>query len=212
VRLAAAFITIFTIPLGAQTSVPAGFVRGVLLVSDATRQGEFSVQTGTGQICRFTFDARTWIERDHERVFMAVLQKGEILEVVSDRDPAIVPYARMVHVVQKPVPKRPPTSAGLYRLQRNPIEFLAPRGDMTFSGIISNLQDDHLILRTRSAGEKLIYLRKDTRYLDSGFQVEPGVLRSNTRVFVRAGKNLDDEIEAYQVIWGEIFEPASPRY
>jgi hypothetical protein len=27
------------------------------------------------------------------------------------------------------------------------------------------------------------------------------------RVFVRAGKNLYDEVEAYQVIWGAILNP-----
>ena len=32
-------------------------------------------------------------------------------------------------------------------------------------------------------------------------------LHPNMRVFIRAGKNLDDEIEAYQVVWGEILTP-----
>jgi hypothetical protein len=30
-------------------------------------------------------------------------------------------------------------------------------------------------------------------------------------VFVRAGKNLDDQVEAYQIIWGDIMEPINPR-
>jgi hypothetical protein len=29
----------------------------------------------------------------------------------------------------------------------------------------------------------------------------------NTRVFVRAGKSFDNEVEAYQVVWGEILQP-----
>jgi hypothetical protein len=29
----------------------------------------------------------------------------------------------------------------------------------------------------------------------------------NARVFVRAGRNLDDNIEAYQVMWGDILRP-----
>ena len=33
------------------------------------------------------------------------------------------------------------------------------------------------------------------------------MLKPNTRVFVRAGRNLDDDLEVYQVIWGEILEP-----
>jgi hypothetical protein len=27
------------------------------------------------------------------------------------------------------------------------------------------------------------------------------------RVFVRAGKNLYEQVEAYQIIWGQILEP-----
>ena len=35
--------------------------------------------------------------------------------------------------------------------------------------------------------------------------------KPTTRVFVRAGKNLDDQVEAYQIIWGDIMEPVNPR-
>jgi len=41
--------------------------------------------------------------------------------------------------------------------------------------------------------------------------VEAADLKPNTRVFVRAGKNLGDQIEAYQIIWGEILHPTQPR-
>ena len=33
----------------------------------------------------------------------------------------------------------------------------------------------------------------------------------NARVFVRAGRNLDDRIEAYQVMWGDILVPPEPE-
>jgi hypothetical protein len=210
VRLSGAFIAISAIALWGQGSAPSGLLRGVL-IANAKVPGEFSIQVPNGLVYRFSFDARTWIERENERVSLLDIKNGEILEVVCDRDTAVVRYARMIHVVEKPVPRRAPVSLGLYRLQHSPVEFLAPRGDLTFSGIIANLKDDRLVLRTRVDGEKIIYLRKDTSYLERGFQVEPAVLRPNTRVFVRAGKNLDDEIEAYQVIWGEIFEPGAPR-
>ena len=32
-------------------------------------------------------------------------------------------------------------------------------------------------------------------------------LKPNMRVFVRAGKDLYDQVEAYQVIWGKILDP-----
>jgi hypothetical protein len=37
--------------------------------------------------------------------------------------------------------------------------------------------------------------------------VDAGVLAVNTRVFVRAGKTIYDEVEAFQVIWGDILKP-----
>jgi len=40
--------------------------------------------------------------------------------------------------------------------------------------------------------------------------VEPDALKPNTRVFVRAGKDIYGEIEAYQVIWGAILQPDQP--
>jgi len=61
-----------------------------------------------------------------------------------------------------------------------------------------------LTLRTRVDGEKLILLRQDTRYIGDGQRVGADGLKRNTRVFVRAGRNLDNDVEAYQVVWGGI--------
>ncbi len=208
-RFAASVLFVFS--LSAQTQVPSGLVRGVLLEPATTSSsGQFSIRAGGTTVYQFVFDSRTWIEKERERVPLTALRKGEVLEVVCDLDDAPLRYARMVHVVEKPVMVRPPLG-GVYRSRRSPVEFIAPRGDITFSGIVSELSSERLILRTRLDGEKIIFLRKDTRYLEDGFQVEPAILKSNTRVFLRAGRNLDNELEAYQVIWGEIFEPGSPR-
>jgi len=63
------------------------------------------------------------------------------------------------------------------------------------------------VLHTREGGEQSLLLRKDTRYVENGEIVEAGNLKLNMRVFVRAGKDLYDQLEAYQVIWGSILEP-----
>ena len=47
----------------------------------------------------------------------------------------------------------------------------------------------------------------DTRYLEDGQVVDLAQLKPNMRVFVRAGKDLYNEVEAYQVIWGKILAP-----
>ena len=43
--------------------------------------------------------------------------------------------------------------------------------------------------------------------MENGEIVEAANLRPNMRVFVRAGKDLYDQLEAYQVVWGDILRP-----
>ncbi|MDQ6662909.1 MAG: hypothetical protein M3Z23_00765 [Acidobacteriota bacterium] len=205
-RLLAAFL--LTTAVLAQIPVPTGFVRGILVEAPGALD-QFTIQSGA-VVYRFGFDSKTWIEKQKERIPGNLLVQGDIVEVVCDRDSTPVRYARMVQVIDKTRP-RPAVQAGLYRMRHSPVEFIAPRGDLTFSGIVASLSDEHLVLRTRFDGEKIIYRRKDTNYLEGGFQVEPGVLKANTRVFLRAGRNLDNELEVYQVIWGRIFDPNAPR-
>jgi hypothetical protein len=66
---------------------------------------------------------------------------------------------------------------------------------------------DALTLKTRTDGEKQILLRQDTRYIGGGQRMDADGLKRNTRVFIRAGRNLDNDIEAYQVVWGDIVQP-----
>jgi hypothetical protein len=84
---------------------------------------------------------------------------------------------------------------------------LAPRGDLVFSGFVSQLTGDAMLLQTRKDGVKTIYLRSDTRFLQGGLRVDAKELRPHTRIFVRAGTTLDNEIVAFQVIWGPILVP-----
>jgi hypothetical protein len=78
---------------------------------------------------------------------------------------------------------------------------------MTFSGMVVRLSPEMMVLRTRSEPRQTIQLRPDTRYVSDGVRADAADLKVNTHVFVRCGRNLDDEIEAYQVIWGGIVRP-----
>ena len=40
----------------------------------------------------------------------------------------------------------------------------------------------------------------------SGLPLERSNLEPQTRIFVRAGRNLDGDVEAYTIVWGEILE------
>lgn len=199
--------------LRAQQPAFSGVIRGVLIAcDDPAPAGEFCLRA-RNQVYRFSFDAKTYVEREEQRVAMSDLQKGDTIEVVADRDASVaVRYARTIHVIEAP---HRPRSAALPARSRsyrpNLMDFLAPRGNLTYAGVIARLTADSLVLHTRLEGDKTIVLRADTRFLESGTMVEAEDLKPNTRVFVRAGKNLDDQIEAYQVIWGEILQPAEPR-
>jgi len=136
-----------------------------------------------------------------------VLKTGELVEVVADRLPGIaLRYARTVHVVEPARPVRP-ESLGRLRMYRSPIEHLAPLGSLTFSGVLFRVNEQRIEVHTRDGGDKTFLLRLDTRYLDGGNAVDAATLKPNMRIFVRAGKDLYGELEAYQVIWGSILQP-----
>ena len=73
--------------------------------------------------------------------------------------------------------------------------------------MVFRITPDRIFLHLRDGSEQSIALRKDTRYLQNGALVESGSLKPNMRVFVKAGKDVYDVVEAYQVIWGRILDP-----
>src|SRR5215471_17528157 len=207
-RLAAGCLLVAV--LAAQTPAPtsAALVRGVLLERDAQAAGgQFSVRTADNQVLRYQFDRKTYVEREHDLIDVPRLQPGEKVEVVSDAVPgSSLRYARTIHVLSDAPPPRPMTM-GRYRAYRPSDDRNIPTGNLTYSGVVFRITSDRLMLHTRTGGEQSIQLRKDTRYLQNGEIVDADKLALNTRVFVRAGKDVYDQIEAYQVIWGSILDP-----
>jgi hypothetical protein len=206
-------LAVLLIPLALAAEAPpeADYVRGTLLECEpGADTGQFSVRTAANAVYRYRYDGRSWIERERERIQGAALRPGEQVEVVADGGPAnTLRYARTVHVIE-PAPPPRPLSAGRYRADRTPAESLAPLGTMTFAGVVARVNHELLVLRLRGTALQIILLRPDTRFLESGAVVDGAGLLPNTRVFVRAGKGLYGEIEAYQVIWGEILRPNLP--
>jgi hypothetical protein len=181
-------------------------IRGTLIARELLPSGEFSVRAADTQVFRYRFDVKTYVERDDRLVDIPRLDIGERVEVLSDEGPAsAVRYARTVHVIYPET--RRPLSPGRFRADRVAAEHFGHVSTLSFAGVVSNLGAGWLVLHTRAAGDQTIRLRQDTRYLDNGEQVDPAALQPNMRVFIRAGHNLYDEVEAYQVIWGEILEP-----
>jgi hypothetical protein len=207
----AAALFLICLGLRAQEPAPVGIVLGDLLeVELGASGGELSIRSSGSRVFRFFFDARTYMEREKQRIQPARLLQGQSLEILSD---AVGPntalrYARTVRVIERAVAVRPRPFGGRFRSPRNAVDHIIPRGDLTFAGVISRLNPERMLLRTRLDGQKVILLRQDTRYLEGGTQAESADLKPNTRVYVRAGRNLDNEIEAYQVVWGEILNPS----
>jgi hypothetical protein len=201
------FLFLLAVAAFAADEAPVGIVRGDLIAWEgASNTGEMQI-ANNGRVYRCGFDAKTYFERDNQRVAPGALAAGDRLEIVADHKPgATACYARTVHVIEANA-GTPQGFRARTRRWPDPTEAWAPRGDMTFSGLVVAMNADALTLRMRTGGEQTLALRPDTRYLGNGVRVGPKALKLQTRVFVRAGRNLDDEIEAYQVIWGEIVEP-----
>jgi len=182
-----------------------GLVRGVLLECESVAgAGELSVRTSTHEVFRFSFDARTYFEREKDRIAAAALRPGEQVEVVADGG-AGLRYARTVHVMEPPAPARPTAPARLRALRA--IEHLAPAGNLTYSGVLQRITPQRIVVRLRDGVEQTILLRADTRFVVDGEGAEVGNLKPNMRVFIRAGKDLYGDLEAFQVIHGRILQP-----
>ena len=194
----------------------AALIRGVLLERDVqTSEGEFSVRLADNRVFRYRFDRKTYVERENNLIDVARLHPGEKVEVVSDAIPGFVlRYARTIHVIEDPQSPRltgttqGPTTQGRYRAYRSmeERERTLPTGNLTYAGFVSRITPDRLVLRTRE-GEQTLFVGKETRFVQDGALVAADTLKLNMRVFIRAGKDLYDQVQAYQIIWGSILAP-----
>ena len=194
----------------------AALIRGVLLERDVqTSEGEFSVRLADNRVFRYRFDRKTYVQRENNLIDVARLHPGEKVEVVSDAIPGFVlRYARTIHVIEDPQSPRltgttqGPTTQGRYRAYRSmeERERTLPTGNLTYAGIVSRITPDRLVLRTRE-GEQTLFVGKETRFVQDGALVAADTLKLNMRVFIRAGKDLYDQVQAYQIIWGSILAP-----
>src|SRR5436305_12145346 len=113
------------------------------------------------------------MERDGEMVAIKSFGPGDRIELVTDRKPGSdTCYARTLHAAEEPVVRRIPGHRPPLQSGPSPTEAWAPRGDMTFSGIVVRLSPEMMILRTRSEPRRTIELRRDTRYLSEGLRAD----------------------------------------
>jgi hypothetical protein len=194
---------------------------GVVLERDSGPAGEFSVRLDSFEVVRYRFDAATRVARDNYPIGVPLLKPGERVAVLSDAEPgSLLRRARTVTVIASSPQARhtrnpnalPPLDLDSFELDR--LDFgdgafedpLFARGELSLSGVVASVNGSRMVLHTRD-GERTILLRQDTRYLDNGETASVSSLRPNMRVSVRAGRNIYNEVEGYQVVWGSILEP-----
>ena len=183
-----------------------GILAGLLVDVPTASTGEVHIRSGDKQY-RCGYDEGTYIERFGHGVDAVDLRPSDRVEIIADRKGSMPCYARTIRVAEETDPNR--------RLRARPAmpeyDGWLQRGDQNLNGVILRLTSDSLTLRTRAGEEKQLLLRPDTRYVDSGVASNLEQLRPNTRVFIRAGENLDKRLEAYQIVWGEIDGPSIRR-
>jgi hypothetical protein len=184
-----------------------GVVRGKLVAwTGSNRGGEITLINPDG-LSACQFDARTYFEREQQMIVVSGLSAGDPLEVVADhRVGSSACYARTVHVMGAHTRLFTPGVRPPLRSGPSPTEAFAPRGDMVFGGRVVRRETATLTVMTRH-GELHLVLRPDTRFAGDGLTVDAGALPVNTHVFVRAGHDVDGQVEAYQIFWGEIVAP-----
>jgi hypothetical protein len=146
------------------------------------------------------------VERNGVRADPAKLRRGDTIEVA----PAPGPNPRLRHASAIHVIRNGPDAAAVRAMtapQFSLLDDLVPRGDLMLAGVVRTLKPGRMVVRTRAQEDLEILLRDDTRYFGDGRESAYAGLRVNERVFVRGGRNLEDEIEAYQVVWGGILRP-----
>lgn len=196
--LAAALITAFP---GFPADMAKGLFRGSMVSWEGSlTKGVLLARNSAGTVEGCGYDSLSYLELSRRRITIAKLEPGDPLEILADHKPGSRDcYIRMLQVV----PPGPPAGRATVSPALTRPAFERPRGDRTVSGVVIQSSPKSITLRTRE-GEQTLLLRKDTRYLADGAPQDAAGLTINTRVFVRAGRNLEGGLEAYQVVWGEI--------
>jgi hypothetical protein len=188
-----------------RSGVPTGILEG-RLAGIVGGKLEVVLEGGDALIC--SVDGRTYIDRERQRLYVKDLKVGDLLELVTERHGiGAACFARMIHVVN--VEKRFGGRAKVGSVKRA-TESFAPRGSLSVTGVVRDLQTGYLEIKTRQNGTMRFRLRADTLFVQDGREVPAGEVDRTGPVFVRAGYDLNGELEVFQVSWGAIVQPAIP--
>lgn len=202
------FLTVAVLPAQDATQQ----ITGDLLEWDAGgAKPAFSIRQTDHRVIRCAFDSSTQFERNGVSALPGA-RPGDVIEAAVRGTPGYADcFAQYIKVSDPPVAHRravrPRVNLRAAQPARPSLDWMFPRGNLTFAGVITQIHPDTVVLRTRQDGPKTFTLRQDTRYLSGGLPAEASSLLVNTKVFIRAGKNFDNQLEAFQIVWGEVLHP-----
>jgi hypothetical protein len=164
--------------------------------------GRLQAANQDGDVFQCGYDSISYLELQRRRITVAKLEPGDSLEILADNPPGTTDcYVRILHVVPPPSIRAARRAREEARPARR-IEALE-RGNLLFSGVVIRADGEWLTLRTRE-GQETLRLHRDTRFFGDGLSQDREAVAVNMRVAVRAGRNLDGSLDAYQVSWGSI--------
>lgn len=197
---------LFAGALASDEPLPAPLASGVFVEwSGSDSIGRFVFRTGAQNTFSCGFTGKTYFEKEHRRTRVSLIPAGEPVEVLSERlsDPPSC-RALIVRVGRQAVPQ----GHGTFRKPwSTPTESFAPRGNLLLSGVVVRIDDPYIWLRTRDGRSHTIIIRPDTRIAAQGVVTDRLAIPFNRPVFIRAGRSIDGDVEAYSMIWGEILQP-----
>jgi len=173
--------------------------------------GELAVRSEDHRVTRCRVLPASHLMRAGIRIHPHGVRIGDAVEIIGDfREGENRCSVQTLYIRQGEFRRLPPSPANGFRLPlyaRSYLDTLWLRGSLTYSGVVSAVDDKHLTVRVRGQGERSFTIRSDTMFSDMGRLVEPSGLPVYTRVFVRASRSHDGSLEALHVAWGEILRP-----
>ncbi len=193
--------------LSGQDGPPVRILQGELIEWQVQAgAGSFSIREADNQVHWCRLEPETYITRQSHRVSAVGVRPRDQLEVIAD--------LRKGGCVAVTIYVRPPETARRYpRLMLPPpprtnfMDNLYQRGNMTFAGVVQRLDQEMLVLKTRAGSQLLFQLRPDTVFSAWGKEVDSKSLAPQTIVYVRAGNVFGGDMEAFQIVWGDILTP-----
>lgn len=139
----------------------------------------------------------------HRELLARPLMRGDRIEAWTwEQQPGdcqVLSVRLLVPVVERNLP--------VVRINLNPFDSILQRGDLHFSGTVLSVRGNRMTVMTRTEGRQVFILRPDTHALSGGVRVGASEIPLNHKVYVRAGRSLEGDLEAFRVAWGSILMP-----